>query len=90
MPLLVRFGSAVAAALSVSYVKSILTQRDSRSGTFQTSGAIRCVYSFDMEEAARKILDKQVRVQGQYETLANRKPRLVEVSSMDILDQEAT
>ena len=51
-------------------------------------GAIRCVYSFDMEEAARKILDKRVRVQGQYETLANRKPRLVEVSSMDILDHE--
>lgn len=29
--------------------------------------------------------DKRVRVEGQYETLRNRRPKLIEVSSMDVL-----
>ena len=41
-----------------------------------------------MEEQARQVLDKRVRVDGQYETLPNRKPRLIEVSSMDVLVEE--
>lgn len=51
-------------------------------------GAIRCVYGPHMEKQARQMLDKRVRVEGQYETLPNRKPRLIEVSSMDILVEE--
>lgn len=51
-------------------------------------GAIRCVYGPHMEDTARQILDKPVRVKGRYETLANRKPRLIEVFSMDVLNEE--
>ena len=51
-------------------------------------GAIRCVYGPHMEEQARQVLDKRVRVDGQYETLPNRKPRLIEVSAMDVLVEE--
>lgn len=51
-------------------------------------GAIRCVYGPHMEDLARQILDKPVRVKGRYEMLANRKPRLIEVSSMDVLNEE--
>lgn len=46
-------------------------------------GAIRCVYARNVEESVRKILDTRVRVTGQYETLPNRKPRLINVSSME-------
>ena len=34
------------------------------------------------------MLNKRVRVEGQYETLPNRRPRLIEVSSMDVLVEE--
>ena len=50
----------------------------------QDIGAIRCVYAKNVEESVRKILDTRVRVTGQYETLPNRKPRLINVSSMEI------
>ena len=51
-------------------------------------GAIRCVYGPRMAEQARQILDKRVRVEGQYEMLRNRRPRLIEVSSMEVLVEE--
>lgn len=51
-------------------------------------GAIRCVYGPHMEKQARQMLDKRVRVEGQYEALPNRKPRLIEVSSVDVLVEE--
>ena len=51
-------------------------------------GAIRCVYGSHLEKQARQMLDKRVRVEGQYETLPNHKPRLIEVSSMDVLVEE--
>ena len=48
----------------------------------QDIGAIRCVYAKNLEKSVRTILDTRVRVTGQYETLPDRKPRLVNVSSM--------
>ena len=51
-------------------------------------GAIRCVYRSDMEATVRQILDRHVRVQGDYETSGNRKPRLIDVSSMEVLIHE--
>ena len=51
-------------------------------------GGIRCVYRSDMETTVRQMLDRYVRVQGDYETSGNRKPRLIDVSSMEVLIHE--
>ena len=49
----------------------------------QDIGAIRCVYAKNVEESVRKILDTRVRVAGEYETLPDRRPRLINASSME-------
>lgn len=49
-------------------------------------GAVRCIYEPDQQESVKNVLDRRVRVAGNYETMKNRKPRLVAVSSIDIFD----
>lgn len=48
-------------------------------------GAIRCIYSSVLAKTVRTILDHRISVSGSYETLANQKPRLVDVESISIL-----
>ena len=53
------------------------------------AGAIRCMYQSEEHELVRHSLDARVRVTGQYETLADQQPRLVAVSSLEVLEQPA-
>ena len=48
-------------------------------------GAIRCVYDARQQELVRKILDSEIEVSGKFELSENRTPRLVSVSSIEIL-----
>lgn len=50
-------------------------------------GAIRCIYGSDRDALAKQILDTEVIVAGQYEAQPDRKPRLIEVSSLDVVDR---
>ena len=53
-----------------------------------TTGAIRCMYrSSEQHELIRHSLDARVRVSGKYETMANRQPRLIAVSSLEVLER---
>ncbi len=45
-------------------------------------GAIRCVYAPELDVLAHKMLDAKVWVEGQYETRADQKPRLMQVTTM--------
>ncbi len=47
-------------------------------------GAIRCVYGPNMDALVRQILDSAIHVRGEYETLPNRKPRLMKVSGLKV------
>jgi hypothetical protein len=49
------------------------------------SGAIRCIYDNKWDDLVRKILDSRVSVSGSYETVGNKVPRLVQVSSIKLL-----
>ena len=51
------------------------------------AGAIRCMYQSEAHELVRHNLDARVRVTGQYETLAGRQPRLIAVSSLEVLER---
>ena len=51
------------------------------------AGAIRCMYQSEAHELVRHSLDARVRVTGQYETLAGRQPRLIAVSSLEVLER---
>ena len=53
------------------------------------AGAIRCMYQSEEHELVRHSLDARVRVTGQYETLAGQQPRLIAVSSLEVLEQPA-
>ena len=53
------------------------------------AGAIRCMYQSEAHELVRHSLDARVRVTGQYETLAGRQPRLIAVSSLEVLERPA-
>ena len=53
------------------------------------AGAIRCMYQSQEHEMVRHSLDARVRVTGQYETMAGQQPRLVAVSSLEVLEQPA-
>lgn len=48
-------------------------------------GAIRCVYALEHDRLVRQILDANVLVEGQYEMQADQKPRLMQVSSINLL-----
>ena len=48
-------------------------------------GAIRCVYGSDRDALAKTILDTQVTVAGEYEAQQDQKPRLIQVSSMEVV-----
>ena len=49
-------------------------------------GAVRCIYEPDKQESVKNVLDRRVRVAGSYETMENRKPRLIAVSSIDVFN----
>ena len=49
-------------------------------------GAIRCIYEPKQQESVKDILDRRVRVSGSYETMKNKKPRLIDVVSIDVSD----
>lgn len=51
------------------------------------AGAIRCTYGHDKDALVRRSLDARVRVNGRYETMANQQPRLIDVASLDVLEQ---
>ena len=53
------------------------------------AGAIRCMYQSEEHELVRHSLDARVRVTGQYETLAGYQPRLIAVSSLEVLEPPA-
>ena len=53
------------------------------------AGAIRCMYQSEAHELVRHNLDARVRVTGQYETLAGHQPRLIAVSSLEVLEPPA-
>ena len=50
-------------------------------------GAIRCAYTAEIDDRVRQILDRRVRIDGQYEALADQKPRLVQVASMEVVNE---
>lgn len=50
----------------------------------QGAGTIRCVYDSTMDRFVRKILDAQIQVSGNYETLENEQPRLIGVESIEV------
>ena len=49
-------------------------------------GAIRCIYELNQQESVTNILDRRVRVSGNYETMKNQKPRLIAVVSIEVSD----
>lgn len=49
-------------------------------------GAIRCIYGSGRDALAKEILDKAVVVAGDYEAQADQRPRLIQVSSMEVVD----
>jgi len=51
----------------------------------QGAGAIRCVYDPSQQELVRSILDAQIRVSGSYEAAENEQPRLISVSSIEVV-----
>ena len=51
----------------------------------QNIGSIRCIYSSDLKEKIGNILDTRVRVSGHYETLKNKKPRLISATQIKII-----
>ena len=51
------------------------------------AGAVRCMYRSEEHELVRHSLDARVRVTGRYETLAGQQPRLIAVSSLEVLEQ---
>lgn len=51
----------------------------------QGTGAIRCVYGPGEQELVRTILDAQISVDGSYEESENEQPRLISVSSIEVL-----
>ena len=53
-------------------------------------GAIRCVYSADVDRLVREILDARIQVEGDYETLPNRKPRLLKVLALKVVDRSSS
>ena len=52
-------------------------------------GAIRCVYAPEVDTLVREILDARIRVEGAYEALPNRKPRLLTVSALKVVDRSS-
>ena len=49
-------------------------------------GAIRCIYGADRDAlVAKEILNKDVVVAGEYEARADQKPRLIQISSMEVV-----
>jgi len=48
-------------------------------------GSIRCVYSSQMNEIVKNILDSRIEVKGSYETYENQRPRLITVDEIKII-----
>jgi len=49
------------------------------------AGAIRCVYDNRWHRLVRETLDARITVSGSYETLGNQVPRLIQVSSIELV-----
>ena len=49
-------------------------------------GALRCMYGPGEHETAKTALDRRVRVAGSYEATENQKPRLIAITSIEVLD----
>ena len=52
-------------------------------------GGLRCMYGPGEHETAKTALDRRVRVSGSYEVTESQKPRLIAVSSIELLDDPA-
>ena len=52
-------------------------------------GGLRCMYGHSEHETAKTALDRRVRVSGNYEVTKNQKPRLIAVTSIELLDDPA-
>ena len=52
-------------------------------------GGLRCMYGPGEHETAKTALDRRVRVSGNYEVTENQKPRLIAVTSIELLDDPA-
>ena len=52
-------------------------------------GGLRCMYGPGEHEAAKTALDHRVRVAGSYEVTESQKPRLIAVTSIEVLDDPA-
>ena len=52
-------------------------------------GGLRCMYGPGEHETAKTALDRRVRVSGNYEVTENQKPRLIAVTSIQLLDDPA-
>ena len=52
-------------------------------------GGLRCMYGPGEHETAKTALDRRVRVSGNYEVTENQKPRLIAVTSIEVLDDPA-
>ena len=52
-------------------------------------GGLRCMYDPGDHETAKTALDCRVRISGSYEVTENQKPRLIAVTSIEVLDDPA-
>ena len=52
-------------------------------------GGLRCMYGHGEHETAKTALDRRVRVSGSYEVTENQKPRLIAVTSIELLNDPA-
>ena len=50
-------------------------------------GTIRCMYETDQQELAKQVLDRRIQVAGSYETMENKKPRLIAVTTISVIDR---
>ena len=53
------------------------------------TGGLRCMYGPGEHETAKTALDRRVRVSGNYEVTENQRPRLIAVTSIELLDDPA-
>ena len=52
-------------------------------------GGLRCMYGPGEYEIAKMALDRRVRVTGNYEVTENQRPRLIAVTSIELMDDSA-
>lgn len=50
-------------------------------------GAIRCIFGSDRDALAKEILDAEVIVAGEYEAQPDQRPRLIQISSLEVVER---